>query len=117
MAFAVAAILLCVLSLYWLAGTLVALVVVTLPQMYPWRAIRIAGELAIWRRTRLLGHTLALAGLLLLMWVIILLPVLLLDTVLKWEWLPLVPFAVQALSAFSVVFGATYVYKLYRSML
>jgi hypothetical protein len=117
MAFALAAFLLGALSLYWLAGSLVALVIVTLPQMYPWRAIRIASELAIWRRTRLLWHTLALAGMLLLFWVVLLLPVLLLDTVLQWSWLPLVPIVVQALGAFSIVFGATYIYKLYRSML
>lgn len=117
MAFACAAVLLCALSLYWLVGSFIALVVVTLPQMYPWRAIRIASELAIWRRTRLLGHIAALAGILLLMWAVGLLPVLLLDTLLAFAWLPLVPIAVQALGALTVVFGATYIYKLYRSML
>jgi hypothetical protein len=117
MAFALAAILLGALSLYWLAGSLVALIVVTLPKMYPWRAIRIAGELAIWRRARLLLHTVVLAVLLLLMWVVVLLPILLLDTVLKFAWLPLVPFAVQVLGALTILYAATYIYKLYRSML
>lgn len=117
MAFALAAMLLCALSLYWLAGSLVALIIVTLPQMYPWRAIRIAGELAVWRRARLLGHTFALVGLLLALWVVLLLPVLLLDTLLKFAWLPLVPLTVQALGAFSILFTGTYIYKLYRSML
>lgn len=117
MAFAFAAMLLGALSLYWLAGSLIALVVVTLPQMYPWRALRIASELAVWRRARLLGHVLVLAAMILAIWVLLLLPVLLLDSALAWTWLPLVPVTVQVLGAATIVFGATYIYKLYRSML
>jgi hypothetical protein len=117
MAFAAVAILLCALSIYWLAGSLTALVVVTLPQMYPWKAIRIAGELVIFRRVRMVGHILALGIFLLIAWAAVLLPVLLLDSWLRWEWLPLVPIFVQALSAFTLVYLSAYVYKLYRSML
>ena len=117
MSFVVAAALLGLLSLYWLAGTLTALVVVTLPQMYPSKAIRIASELAIYRRARLLVHVLALVAVLLLLWVVFLLPTLLLDSWLRWTWLPIVPIMVQILSALTVIYLSTYVYKLYRSML
>ena len=117
MAFVAVSALLGLLSLYWLAGSLTALVVVTLPQMYPWKAIRIASELAVYRRARLLGHILALCGSLLVLWIIILLPVLLLDSWLQWSWLPLVPIFVQVLGALTLVYLSTYVYKLYRSML
>ena len=117
MTFAVLALLLGALSVYWLAGSLVALVVVTLPQMYPWRAMRIASELAIYRRVRLLAHTCALALTLLLLWIVTLLPILLIDSWLKFDWLPLVPVVVQLLGALTIIYMATYVYRLYRSML
>jgi hypothetical protein len=117
MAFAAVAVLLVCLSLYWLAGSLVALVVVTLPQMYPWRALQIASELAWYRRTRLLGHTLNIGLTIFLLWLAGLLPALLIDAWLRFDWLPLVPIMVQFLGAVTIVYLATYVYRLYRSML
>jgi len=117
MTFVLAAVLLGMLSLYWLAGSLTALVVVTLPQMYPWKAVRIASELAVYRRSRLFMHVIALVAILLALWVVVLLPILLLDSWLRWTWLPLIPLVVQVLSALTVLYMSTYVYKLYRSML
>lgn len=117
MAFSLAAVLLCCLSLYWLSGSLLALVVVTLPQMYPWRALQIASELVIGRRIPMLLHMLVLFLILFLTWVGVLLPVLVLDGWLRLDWLPLLPLAVQALSAFTLVYFAAYVYKLYRSLI
>jgi len=117
MLFAAGAFLLVCLSIYWLMGSLLSLVVVTLPNMYQWRALSIAGELVIGRRLRLLLHVFALTVVLFLVWVVILLPVLLLDSWLRLDWLPLVPIAIQALGAFSLVYAATYIYTLYRSLL
>ena len=117
MAFAAAAFLLCCLSLYWLAGSLLSLVIVTLPDMYPWRALSIASELVIGRRVRLIGHIFALIAMLFLIWVVFLLPTLLVDSWLRWNWLPLVPIMVQLLGAFTLIYAATYIYKLYRSLL
>lgn len=117
MMFAVAALLLCCLSLYWLAASMTALVVVTLPQMYPWRALQIASELAIGRRLRLVRHVLALIIALVAMWATVLLVVLFIDGWLRFNWLPLLPIAVQIMGAWTVVFTATYIYKVYRSML
>jgi hypothetical protein len=117
MAFAAVAALLVCLSIYWVAGSLVAMVIVTLPQMYPWRAMRIAGELAWFRRLRLLGHTLNIGLTLFLLWAVLLLPTLLIDAWLRLDWLPLVPIMVQILGAFTIVYLGTYVYRLYRSML
>ena len=117
MMFAAAAFLLCCLSIYWLAASVTALVVVTLPQMYPWRALQIASELAIGRRVRLVRHVLALAVMLVLMWAVVLLAVLFVDGWLRFSWLPLLPATVQIMGAWTVLFAAAYVYKVYRSML
>ncbi|HVI69701.1 MAG TPA: hypothetical protein VM581_04575 [Magnetospirillaceae bacterium] len=117
MMFSLAAALLCCLSIYWLSASITALVVVTLPQMYPWRAMQMASELAVGRRLRLVRHILALAAILFLTWTVVLLPMLMLDSWLRFNWLPLMPIAVQALGAWTVLYSATYIYKLYRSML
>lgn len=117
MLFAAGAFLLACLSVYWLMGSLLSLVVVTLPNMYPWRALSISSELVIGRRLRLLLHVAVLALVLFLMWIAVLLPVLLLDSWLRADWLPLLPIAVQALGAFTLMYAATYIYTLYRSLL
>jgi hypothetical protein len=117
MLFAAAAFLLCCLSVYWLAGSLLSLVIVTLPNMYPFRALSIASNLVVGRRLRLLAHTVALIVALFALWVVVLLPTLLIDSWLRLDWLPLVPIMVQALGALSIIYAATYIYKLYRSLL
>lgn len=117
MLFAVAAFLLACLSLYWLMGSLLSLVVVTLPNMYPWRALSLSSELVVGRRLRILAHVVVLVAVLFLLWVLFLLPTLLLDSWLRLDWLPLVPVMVQALGAFTLLYAATYIYRLYRSLL
>ena len=109
------------LSIYWITSTIMALVVVTLPGMYPWQAIRTAGDLVIGRRLRillrLLWMMLVSAGVITL----IVLPIIMLDRTLTgiWSWfefIPLVPFTVMAVSSLIVVWSASYVYLLYRKV-
>ena len=121
MLFGGGAILLAMLSLYWATSTILAMVIATLPGMYPMQAIKIAGDLVIGRRIRVLLRLLWSIVLLLLMWVVVLLPMILLDGALKsaipgLDWLPLVPVTALLLMAWSVVFEAAYVYVLYRKV-
>ena len=121
MLFGGGAILLAMLSLYWATSTILAMVIATLPGMYPMQAIKIAGDLVIGRRIRVLLRLLWSIVLLLLMWVVVLLPMILLDGALKsaipgLDWLPLVPVTALLLMAWSVVFEAAYVYILYRKV-
>lgn len=117
MAFWLAGALLFMLSAYWVLASLMALVVVTLPQTYPWRALSTASSLVVGQRLRLALHVLALLLYVLVLWAVVLVPTLLLDDWLKFDWLPLVPIVSQLLSGLSLVFFTTYVYKLYRSLL
>ena len=122
MLFGGGAILLGVLSLYWMTSTVIAMVVATLPGMYPMQAIKIAGDLVIGRRVRILLRLLWSVVLLFIFWLVILLPVILLDGALKsaipgLSWLPLVPITAIILVAWSVVFGAAYVYVFYRRII
>jgi hypothetical protein len=119
MLFWIAAGLLVLLSLYWITSTFIALVVVTLPGMYPMEAIKTAGDLVIGRRMRILLRMLWLGLTIIVMWVVVMIPVILFDTWLKGivptiQWLPVVPIAFLILSSITVIWAASYIYLLYR---
>jgi len=113
--------LLAVVSLYLITSTVIALVVVTLPGMYPMQALRAAGDLVVGRRIRLLLRIgWALLGAV-LSWGIVVLFVILADRGIKQllpvlDWLPLVPVTIVFMSAAAVVWMSGYVYLLYRKV-
>jgi hypothetical protein len=122
MLFWIAASLLTILSLYWLTSTLFALIVVTLPGTYPFKALRIAGDMVVGRRVRLLVRVLWMLVVLAVAWFIVLVPFILLDTWLKgmWptiEWVPIIPVVLLIVSSISVMWVASYVYLLYRKVI
>ncbi len=119
MLFWIAAGLLTLVSLYLITSTFIALVVVTLPGMYPVEAIRTAGDLVIGRRIRILLRLLWLGLGIALSWVIIMIPVILFDGWVKgfWpaiQWVPIIPIMLLVLASLSVVWAASYIYLLYR---
>jgi hypothetical protein len=110
-----------VLSLYWITSTSIAMVIVTLPGMYPMKALRLAGDIAVGRRIRILLRLTWLVVLLLLAWAVVLIPTIVLDGALASAMpimanVPIVPMAALLLASFSVVFSASYVYVLYRKV-
>ncbi|HXH27193.1 MAG TPA: hypothetical protein VNG90_04820 [Candidatus Acidoferrum sp.] len=117
LAFGVAALLSCLLSLYWLSGSIVALAVVALPGTYPLRALDDARTLAMGKRWEIVLRIVVAAALQLLVWGAILVPTFALDRWLNLPWLPLVPIMIQLMGGFSTIFTSVYVYKLYRSLL
>jgi len=110
-----------VLSLYWATSTFFALVIITLPGMYPMRALRMAGDMVLGRRTtiflRLLWMVLSVA----VIWTIIMIPLILLTTWLGGVWpvfqsIPVVPIALLVMSSLTTVWVAAYIYLLYRKV-
>lgn len=107
--------------LYWVTSTILALVVVTIPGMYPLRAVRIAGDLVVGRRLRILLRLLWGAVLSLGVWAIILVLSVLLDNGIKMA-LPdlgsfsVVPYIGAIISAFVMIWFAAYVYLFYRKV-
>lgn len=121
MLFWTAAALLTTLSLYWITSTFFALIIVTLPGMYPFRAIRAAGDLVIGRRLRILLRFLWMALGVAVIWIIVMLPIILIDTWIKsiWsaiDWIPTIPLALLILSSLTIIWVAGYVYLLYRKV-
>ena len=117
MLFGVAAGLLILLSLYLLASSFFALIIVTLPGTYPMTAIRGAGDIALGRRFSLLLRLLWLVLVIALIWALSVLPVLLLDMWLGLSWTPLVAITVQAVTGLSLIYGFSYIFLLYRRMI
>src|SRR5690606_16173685 len=121
MLFWVAAILLSVLSLYWITSILIALVIVTLPGMYPFKSLQAACDMVVSRRFRILLRILWMSLVLLVIWSLVLIPVIIFDGWLKglWEaiaWVPLVPLTLLALSTLSVIWSSSYIYLFYRKV-
>jgi len=121
MLFWIAAGLLAVLSLYWITASLFAMTVVTLPGMYPYQAIRIAGDVMLGRRTKILLRWLWMGAVVVCAVLVTVVPCILLDIGLKSWWppfaaVPLVPIIALLAAALSAVWVSAYVYLLYRKV-
>lgn len=121
MLFWIAAGLLTTLSLYWITSTLFALVIVTLPGMYPFQAIKTAGDLVIGRRLRILFRLMWMLFSLIVTWAVVMIPIIMIDSWLKgvWpaiSWVPTVPVLLLILSSLTVIWVSSYVYLLYRKV-
>lgn len=117
----VVVVLLFVLSLYLLSSTFFALVVVTLPGMYPWRAMRTAGDIVIGRRIRILSRLLWGVTCTVVIWALIMVPVVMLVVWLQGAFkqvavVPLVPMMLVLVSSAASVFLTAYIYMLYRKV-
>lgn len=109
------------LSLYWIVSSLFALVIVTLPGTYPYKALRIAGDIVTGRRARLVLRTLFAMVLVVAAWAVVMIPVIMLDMWVGSFWepfraVPLVPVLLVVMSAASLIWLSVYVYVLYRKV-
>jgi len=121
MLFWIAAALLSITSLYWITSTFFAMVIVTLPGMYPMRALRTAGDMVIGRRLRILLRILWMFLVIGIAGAIILIPVILLTTGLTNLWpalssVPIVPFVLMLYGVCVFIWSASYIYLLYRKV-
>jgi hypothetical protein len=109
------------LSLYWLTSSFFALIIATLPGMYPMKALRTAGDMMVGRRLRILYRLLWMFLCIAVTWLLVMLPIVLIDTWLKnlWpaiQWLPIIPVVLLLLSTFTLIWACSYVYLLYRKV-
>jgi hypothetical protein len=114
-----AALILMILSAYWLTSTFIAMVVVTLPGMYPLQALRTAGDLVIGRRIRILLRILWMLLMVVVAWVVIVIPAIMLDGWVKsivpyFSGMPAIPVLLLIMSSITLVWVASYIYLLYR---
>ena len=110
------------LSVYLLSSSLVALVAVTAPGVYPMVALMNASDLMAGRRTRLILRLLYLLFVVAIIYLVAMLPIILIDLWLKsiWTWLagwPIVPLALLIVTCFVFIYATTYLYRYYRWLL
>jgi hypothetical protein len=117
MAIWAALLLLGLLSLYWMVGTFIAMIIVTLPGMYPFTALKSAGDLVVGRRLRIMLRLAWLFAGILPLWAFIIIPLIFLQGTIKITWLPLVPVAALLLGSFTLLWTSAYIYLLYRKLI
>ena len=90
--------------------------VITLPGLYPLKALKIAGDLVAGRRLRILYRLAWLLFSLFVIWLVALTPAIIISNWINLSWLPLVPLTVLLLGSASLVWSAAYIYLLYRKL-
>ena len=114
--------LLLLLSAYLLPSSLLALVAVSVPGIYPLPAINAATDLIQGRRTKFIIRIIFGLLFIVVLWVLVMLPLIWLDLVIKqnielFEGFPFIPFCLQAMTVFSFIYITAYIYLYYRRML
>lgn len=109
------------LVLYWLTSTFIALVVVTIPGMYPLRAVKLAGDLVVGRRLRILLRLLWGILTALFTWALVIIGSIFIDNLVKISFpdisdFSLVPYVVAIISSYAIVWIAAYIYLFYRKV-
>ena len=119
--FFIFAVLMILLSGYLLSSSIIALVAVSAPGMYPIRALHAASDLMMGRRVKFILRLVALILVLAIMWVVIMLPLILFDLWMKqFEWttgIPFVPVCLATMTCFTGIYVTVYLYMYYRWML
>lgn len=121
MLFWVAVGLLCALSLYWISSSLFALVIVTLPGMYPLKALNAARQIVLSRRFKLLVRMVWMALFVAIVWATVMILMIMFDSWLKGalpsvQWIPLIPITMLVLNTFGIFWVSVYIYLLYRKV-
>lgn len=120
--FFIFAALMILLSGYLLSSSLIALIAVTTPGMYPLRALFAASDLMAGRRLRFILRVIYLLIVVGLVYFVVMMPIILLDLWLEgvWTWLadvPVVPFCLVLTTCFVFIYATIYLYQYYRWLL
>lgn len=110
------------LSLYLLTGSIVGLVAVTVPGVYPLEGLRASNDLILGYRLNMATRIVFSVLILGVFWLMLGIPVVLFDFWLKTnfavlEWLPIVPFWLMILTCSSFIFLSVYFYVIYKNIL
>ena len=110
-----------ILSGYLLSSSIIALIAVSAPGLYPMRALHTASDLMAGRRIKFILRLIALVLVLAIIWVVIMLPLILFDMWMKqFEWtagIPFVPICLTIMTCFTAIYVTVYLYMYYRWML
>lgn len=111
-----------IISTYLLSSSLIALVAVTAPGMYPMRAVFSASDLMAGRRVKFIVRVIYLIFVIALVYTLVMTPIILLDMWFKsmWEWIygvPIVPFFLLIITCFVFIYVTAYLYRYFRYLI
>ena len=114
--------LLTLLSVYLVSSSLLAMIAVTAPGLYPMTAVNTATDLIAGRRIRFIIRVFYAFFVLAICWIVVMLPVIFVDNILREniEWLesiPIVSVFLLNMTVFSLIYLSTYLYLFYRQLL
>jgi hypothetical protein len=97
------------------------MIIVTIPGMYPYTALKTADDLVLGRRVRILLRWVWMILVVAVSWALVIIPSILIDQWVKslWpaiEWIPIVPVAILLMGSLSAIWIAAYVYLFYRKV-
>ena len=119
--FFIFAALMILLSGYLLSSSLIALVAVSAPGLYPLKAMGAASDLMMGRRVKFILRLVAVFLVIVIMWIIIMLPLMVFDLWMKtFEWtagIPFIPVCLTTMTCFTAIYITAYLYLYYRWML
>lgn len=119
--FFIFAALMLLLSGYLLSSSLIAMVAVSAPGLYPMKALNTASDLMAGRRIKFILRLVALILVLVVMWVAVMLPLIIFDLLMKnFEWtagVPFVPVCLLIMTCFTGIYVTAYLYLYYRWVL
>ncbi|MDO4902406.1 MAG: hypothetical protein Q4A21_02500 [bacterium] len=115
------ALLLISISVYWVMGSLFAMILTTIPGTYPFQALKISGDIMSQRRLKIFKRIVWLVLLIVAFWMIVLVPLILLVNLLAGSLeivknIPFIQIAMLGVTSVSLVFAAVYIYLLYRKI-
>ncbi len=113
--------LLITLSTYLISSSLIALVAVSAPGLYPVKAIKTASSLLAGRRIKFIIRVLYLIIVIGVLWAVIMTPLIALDLAVKGSGaltgIPVVSIELLIMACFTAIYATTYLYLFYRKML
>ena len=119
--FFIFAALMILISGYLLSSSLIALIAVSAPGLYPLKALNTASDLMMGRRVKFIIRLIALIIALVIVWLIVMMPLILFDLWMKqFEWtqgIPFVPICLSVMTCFTGVYVTAYLYLYYRWLL
>lgn len=109
------------LSGYFLSSSIVALVAVSAPGMYPLEALKTSSEVMVGRRIKFILRIISLLIAIAVMWFVVMMPLILFDLFMQqFEWtmfVPFIPICLVIMSCFTGIYVTVYFYVYYRWIL
>ena len=106
-----------IMTIYWMVTSLLTMITITIPGIYPLRAYFETSVLVSGRRIKILLRLLMMFVPIVLLWLVVLTPMTIIDLTVKFKSFPLIQLTTSVLVAASFIWMTAYLYMLYRRLI